>query len=402
MPSFAWQGRCLDGTTRWGIVPATDSAQLRRHLRGRGVALEHSVAVPGWLDGLLAPTTRAIRPRHRAVLLRALATMVSAGIPLHEALEIIGRQEKHAGLRRLIGLLRQDVANGLPLSAALANHPRQFSALVCGLVRAGEHAGELEPLLERIAADGERREATRRRLRKAMLYPLIVLAIAVAVTLGLLMFVVPRFEALFAGFGARLPFFTRQIIAASEWLRGTGWMQALLAVTGAGLIIPLSGHWRALRHWRDGFVLRLPLIGSLLEAAMIARFSRTLAVMLKAGIPLAEALPTMATSLANRRHHDAVLAMARHLRDGRSLAFAVGSVGHFPHGTGQMIATGESAGRLEAMLERIAEREERRVIESVDGLASLLEPAVMSLLGVLVGGLVLAMYLPVFQLGAVV
>ena len=117
MPSFAWQGRCLDGTTRWGIVPATDSAQLRRHLRGRGVALEHSVAVPGWLDGLLAPTTRAIRPRHRAVLLRALATMVSAGIPLHEALEIIGRQEKHAGLRRLIGLLRQDVANGLPLLA---------------------------------------------------------------------------------------------------------------------------------------------------------------------------------------------------------------------------------------------------------------------------------------------
>ena len=402
MPTFGWQGRDLNGIRRRGLMPAGDAGQLRRDLRGRGIVVEHAFAVPAWIEGLLTPATPAVRPRQTTPLLRQLSTMTTAGIPLVEALEMIAREEKHAGLRRVIGTIRHHVAAGMPLSAALAEQPRHFSPLLCGLVHAGEQSGQLETLLERIASDSERSEAIRRRLRRAMVYPGLVLCIALGVTMAMLIFVVPRFESLFQGFGAQLPLFTRQVIAASEWLRQGGWLVMAAVVACLGLIGAATPRLPRLRRCRDRLILRLPLIGVLVEGAMIARFTRTLAVMLRAGIPLAEALPTIARTLGNTVYRDAVRQMADHLRDGRSLAFAVGSAGRFPASTGQMIATGEASGRLETMLQRIAERHETRVIQGVDGLGTALEPIIMSLLGLLVGGLVLAMYLPVFQLGAVV
>ncbi|MEX0429979.1 type II secretion system F family protein [Spiribacter insolitus] len=402
MPTYGWQGRDLNGTRRRGLMPAGDAVQLRRDLRSHGIFVEHAVAVPAWLEAIVTPTTPALRPRQTTPLLRQLSTMATAGIPLVEALEMIAREEKHAGLRRVIGTIRHHVVAGMPLSAALAEQPRHFSPLICGLVQAGEQSGELETLLERIASDAERSETIRRRLRRAMLYPGLVLCIALIVTLALLMFVVPRFESLFQGFGAQLPLFTRQVIAASEWLRHGGWLVMVAVIVCLGLIGVATSQFPGLLRYRDRLLLRLPLIGALIEGAMIARFTRTLAVMLRAGIPLAEALPTIARTLGNTVYRDAVSQMGDHLRDGRSLAFAVGSAGHFPASTGQMIATGEASGRLETMLQRIAERHETRVIQGVDGLGTALEPIIMSLLGLLVGGLVLAMYLPVFQLGAVV
>ncbi len=402
MPTYGWQGRDLTGTRRRGLMPAGDAVQLRRDLRSHGIFVEHAVAVPAWLEAIVTPTTPALRPRQTTPLLRQLSTMATAGIPLVEALEMIAREEKHAGLRRVIGTIRHHVVAGMPLSAALAEQPRHFSPLICGLVQAGEQSGELETLLERIASDAERSETIRRRLRRAMLYPGLVLCIALIVTLALLMFVVPRFESLFQGFGAQLPLFTRQVIAASEWLRQGGWLVMVAVIVCLGLIGVATSQFPGLLRYRDRLLLRLPLIGALIEGAMIARFTRTLAVMLRAGIPLAEALPTIARTLGNSVYRDAVRRMGDHLRDGRSLAFAVGSAGRFPASTGQMIATGEASGRLETMLKRIAERHETRVIQGVDGLGTALEPIIMSLLGLLVGGLVLAMYLPVFQLGAVV
>ena len=402
MSTYGWQGWDLDGARRRGILPANDPEQLHRHLRSRGIVVERAFALPAWLDGLMSPATPAIRPRHTTALLRQLSTMASAGIPLVEALEMIAHEEKHAGLRRMIGTLRHHVAAGMPLSAALAEQPRHFSELTCGLVRAGEQSGELETLLERIASDAERSESIRRRLRRAMLYPVIVLCIALGVTAALLMFVVPRFERLFDGFGAQLPLFTRQVIAASEWLRHGGWIG--IAATIGALVMAMTAvpRFPSLQHLRDRLALQLPLVGALIDGVMIARFTRTLAVMLHADIPLAEALPTIARTLGSTVYRNAVNQMAGHLRDGRPLAFAVGSVGRFPASTAQMIATGEASGRLETMLQRIAERHEMQVTQGIDGLGTALEPIIMSVLGLLVGGLVLAMYLPVFQLGAVV
>jgi len=400
--AFFWHGRDIDGRRRGGFSLASDAGQLRRWLSSRGLALSGSVQVPAGLERLVVSEKPRANPRQINALLRQLATLSRAGVPLIDAITLISREEKHAGLRRLADDLREAIAAGTPLSIALADHPRHFDPLIRGLVRAGEQSGQLDTLLERIADDRERAETLRHRLRHAMLYPGIVLLVAVAVSTALLMFVVPRFQSLFSGFGAELPRFTRQVIGLSDWLRSDGW-PLLLAALGAIIAgLTLARRYPALRDLRDRIKLALPITGPLIAGAETVRFARTLALLMQAGAPLAEALPAVADTLGTQPYQRAAQRMGEDLRDGRSLAFAIERTRCFAASTTRMIATGEAAGRLPTVLERIADRRDGEVRQSVDTLGSTLEPLIMSLLGLLVGGLVLALYLPVFQLGSVI
>jgi len=400
--AFIWHGHDIDGRRRAGFSLAADSAQLQRQLSNQGLALGAAFMLPALLERLFVPENPRVGTRQINALLRQLATLSRAGVPLIEAITLIAREEKHAGLRRLAEALREAVAAGTPLSVAMAGHPAHFDPLVRGLVRAGEQSGQLDTLLERIADDRERADALRHRLRHAMLYPAIVLLVALSVSAALLMFVVPRFESLFSGFGAELPRFTRQIIALSEWLRADGWT-ALLAGLGVGLAgLVLARRYPAVRDLGDRVKLALPITGALIAGAETVRFARTLALLMQAGAPLAEALPSVADTLGTRPYQRAVRHMSEELRDGRSLAFAIERTRCFAPSTARMIATGEAAGRLPAVLERIADRRDDEVRQGVDTLGSALEPLIMSLLGLLVGTLVLALYLPVFQLGSVI
>ena len=396
--TWRWQGLDDTGRQRSGLTPGPDIAHLHRHLRRRGILLLHAAPLPGYLEWLMAQSHPRLNPRQRAEFFRQLATLVAADVPLVQALEMIAREERGA-LRPMVGHIRDDVAAGRPLHAALAEYPRFFDALTCSLVRAGEQASALATMLERIASSGEREEAIRRRLRRAMLYPAVVLGIAALVTLALLGFVVPRFESMFAGFGTELPRLTRHLIAASAWLRAGGWMLVILAATLAPALIVLSRYSPALRRRRDRLLLRLPIIGELLARALETHFTRTLAIMIGAGLPLAEALPTLAQTMRNTVYRRAVEHIAEAIGDGRSLENAISSTGRFSETLTQMVAVGEETGRLEAMLGRVARLTEEQVSQRVDGLGAMLEPALMVLLGLAIGGLVLALYLPVFQLG---
>ncbi|PZA00132.1 type II secretion system F family protein [Gammaproteobacteria bacterium 2W06] len=400
--AFLWHGRDIDGRRRGGLTPAGDVEQLRRWLGTRGLALGGSVRIPAGLERLCVSQTPQANDRQINALLRQLATLSRAGVPLIDAVTLIAREEKHAGLRRLADALREAIAAGTPLSIALADHPRHFDPLICGLVRAGEQSGQLDTLLERIASDRERAEALRHRLRHAMLYPGIVLLVALAVSTALLMFVVPRFESLFNGFGAELPGFTRQVIGLSDWLRGNGWPALLAALGAVPAMLALTRRYPTVREVGDRIKLAMPVTGGLIAGAETVRFARTLALLMEAGAPLAEALPTVADTLGTRPYKRAVRRMGEDLRDGRSLAFAIERTRCFAATTTRMIATGEAAGRLPAVLERIADRRDAEVRQGVDTLGSTLEPLIMSFLGLLVGGLVLALYLPVFQLGSVI
>jgi type IV pilus assembly protein PilC len=398
---YAWWGADLDGRSRYGLTAAHDPDHLRRQLSQRGIIPDRSVRLPAGLARVLGDRQPRLRPREVSEFLRQLATLVAAGVPLIEAMAMIAREGRPPALRRLASTLGDEIGAGTPLSVAFASQPAVFDTLICGLVRAGEQSGQLEHLLVRIADDRERAQAIRQRLRRAMFYPLIVLLIALGVSTALLMFVVPRFEALFAGFGAELPAFTRTVIALSAWIRGDGGV--LLALTGVALLTApvLLRRYPRLTQLRDRLALSLPITGTLIERTETARFSRTLAILLQAGAPLAEALPTVAGTLSTRPYQQAILQITDDLRDGRSLAFAVERTRRFPPSTAQMIAIGETAGRLPDVLDRIAARREKEVSQGIDGLGTALEPLLMSVLGLLIGALVLALYLPVFQLGSV-
>ncbi len=399
--TWHWQGSDAAGRRRSGITPSPSGERLRAHLRRRGILVERITPVPAWLDWVLAARSPGVSRARLADFFRQLATLVEAGIPVVQALEMIAREEGGT-LRPIVGRIRDDVAAGQPLSTALAAHPRLFDPLVCSLVRAGEQASALDTLLLRIAEARERSEAVRRRIRRAMLYPGIVITIAVAVCLALLGFVVPRFEAMFSGFGAELPAFTRALLGLSEQLRGGGWVVMLALLAGGTVLVILAGRVPALRRRRDHWLLRLPVLGRLQAQALDARFARLLAIMIQAGMPLAEALPALARAMDNTVYRDAVEAIARALDDGRSLEIAMASTGHFSETLTQMVAVGEETGRLATMLARVATLSEDAVTQAADGLGTLVEPLLMVFLGLLVGGLVLAMYLPVFRLGSVV
>ena len=394
--AFTWEGKDRKGNRVTGRSLATHELTLRAELRRQGI-IPLKVRKQGGSGRKGKP-----KPEDIAVFSRQLATMLQSGIPLVQAFEIIGAGHDKPAMQRLILDIKATIEGGSTLHEALARHPLYFDDLFVNLVEAGEQAGALETLLDKIATYQEKTESLKKKIKKALFYPAAVMIVAVVVTVILLIFVIPQFESLFAGFGADLPAFTRFVIDLSKGLQSNGLYIA--AIVGGGVYFFMYTHKRSrpLRESVDRFMLKMPVLGPILVKAAIARYSRTLATMFAAGVPLVEALTAVAGATGNIVYENAVLKMRDEVATGNRLQRTMEATGLFPNMVNQMIAVGEESGSLDQMAGKVADFYEQEVDNAVDSMSSLLEPLIMAILGVLVGGLVIAMYLPIFKLGSVV
>ena len=395
---FVWEGTDRKGKKVKGKSMAASEAAVRADLRRQGVVPSRiRKQKKGLFGGGGSITTADI-----AIFSRQLATMLAAGIPLVQAFEIVGTGHENAAMQKLILAVKADVEGGSALAEALAKHPLYFDDLFINLVEAGEQAGALETLLDKIATYKEKTEALKKKIKKALTYPAAVLVVAFVVTTILLIFVIPAFEDLFQGFGADLPTFTRMVIDLSVFVREKGWYIAILMGAGVGTFFYFKKRSRAMRHWLDRMSLKIPVIGTILQKASIARYARTLSTMFAAGVPLVEALESVAGATGNIVYEVGVLQMRDEVATGQRLQQAMENTDLFPNMVIQMIAVGEESGSLDDMSAKVADFFEEDVDNAVDNLSSLLEPMIMAILGVLVGGLVVAMYLPIFKMGSVI
>ena len=394
---FAWTGRDRQGAAASGEIVSPNPQMARAALRRQGIQ-------PSRLQRKRKPSARRLRGRLKtsdiAFFTRQLATMLRSGVALVQAFDIVASGAEKQRMADLVRGIRNDVSAGESFATALRRHPAQFDTLFCNLVDAGERAGALEAMLQRIATHKEKTEGLRSKLRKAMVYPIAVICVALAVSGILLIKVVPQFEQIFAGFGAELPAATLLVIAISEFAQE--WWLALL-VCVAVLLAGFSAARRAApaREAMDRLVLRLPLIGGISRKSAVARCARTMATTISAGVPLIEALNSVAASAGNSVFAREMHRVCEEVAGGRQISAAMRTGRVFPTIVVQMIAVGEESGTLDDMLDRSAAYYEDQVDDTVESLTSLLEPMIMAVLGVLIGGLVIAMYLPIFQLGAV-
>lgn len=396
---YAWEGTDRAGKRVRGEMSAPNEAFVRAGLRRQGV---NPLRVKRKGRPLFATRNARISTKDIAVFSRQLATMISAGIPLVQAFEIIGRGNANRAVQDLVLEVKSDVEAGGRLAAALGRHPQHFSALFVNLVAAGEHAGVLEDILIKVATYLEKTEALKSKVRSALFYPTAVIAVAFIITSILLVYVIPQFEDLFKGFGADLPALTLMVIGLSNWFQGNWY----LVVGGlvAAVVGVLQGRRRspAFAALTDRLLLRLPVIGDILHKSAVARFARTLSTMFAAGTPLVEAMVSVAGATGNIVYQDAVMKMRDDVATGTQLQATMRQAALFPGMVVQMVAIGEESGSLDTMLGKIADWYEQEVDDAVSSLTSLLEPIIMVVLGVLIGGLVVAMYLPIFKMGQVV
>ena len=395
---FTWEGTDRKGQKVKGKAMATNEAAVRADLRRQGVVPSR---IKKQNQGMFAGGG-TITPADIAIFMRQLATMLGAGIPLVQSFEIVGNGHENAAMQKLILAIKADVEGGTALADAFSKHPLYFDDLVLNLVEAGEQAGALETLLDKIATYKEKTEALKKKIKKALTYPAAVLAVAFVVTTILLIFVIPAFEDLFKGFGADLPTFTRMIIDLSVFVREKGVYIAVVISAAVATFLYFKKRSRPMRHFLDRMMLKMPIIGPILQKASIARYARTLSTMFAAGVPLVEALQSVAGATGNIVYEEGVLAMRDEVSTGQRLQQAMENTDLFPNMVIQMIAVGEESGSLDEMSSKVADFYEEDVDNAVDNLSSLLEPLIMSILGVLVGGLVVAMYLPIFKMGAVI
>ena len=395
---YVWEGTNRKGKKIKGKSMAANEAAVRADLRRQGVVPSR---IKKQSQGLFAGGGK-VTPGDIAIFMRQLSTMLAAGIPLVQSFEIVGNGHENAAMQKLIMSVKVDVEGGSALAESLAKHPLYFDDLVISLVEAGEQAGALESLLDKIATYKEKTEALKKKIKKALTYPGAVLAVAFVVTTILLIFVIPAFEDLFKGFGADLPTFTRKIIDLSIFVREKGFYLATLIAGSVFAFLYFKKRSKKMRHFLDRMMLKAPIIGPILEKAAIARYSRTLATMFAAGVPLVEALESVAGATGNIVYEVGVLQMRDEVATGSRLQQAMENTDLFPNMVVQMIAVGEESGSLDEMSSKVADFYEEDVDNAVDNLSSLLEPLIMSILGVLVGGLVVAMYLPIFKMGSVI
>ncbi|MGB5510939.1 MAG: type II secretion system F family protein [Woeseiaceae bacterium] len=395
---FVWEGTDKSGKKIKGKSLASDEAAVRADLRRKEIV---PTRIRKQRQGMFAGGGK-ITPGDIAIFSRQLATMLSAGIPLVQAFEIVGAGHENAAMQKLILSIKADVEGGSALAEALAKQPLYFDDLFVNLVEAGEQAGALESLLDKIATYKEKTEAIKKKIKKALTYPGAVLVVALVVTTILLIFVIPSFEDLFQGFGADLPTFTRMVIDLSAFVRTKG-ILILIGIIGAvAAFLYFKKRSRPFRHFLDRMMLKAPIIGPILQKASIARYARTLSTMFAAGVPLVEALESVAGATGNIVYEVGVLEMRDEVATGQRLQQAMENTDLFPNMVNQMIAVGEESGSLDEMSAKVADFFEEDVDNAVDNLSSLLEPLIMGILGILVGGLVVAMYLPIFKMGAVV
>jgi type IV pilus assembly protein PilC len=395
---FVWEGTDRKGQKVKGKAMAASEAAVRADLRRQGVV---PTRIKKQSNGLFGGGG-TIAPADIAIFMRQLATMLAAGIPLVQSFEIVGNGHENAAMQKLILAVKSDVEGGTALAEALAKHPLYFDDLVINLVEAGEQAGALETLLDKIATYKEKTEALKKKIKKALTYPAAVLVVALVVTTILLIFVIPAFEDLFKGFGADLPTFTRMVIDLSVFVRAQGWIIAMMIGAAIATFMYFKKRSRPMRHFLDRLALKTPIIGPILQKASIARYARTLSTMFSAGVPLVEALQSVAGATGNIVYEVGVLQMRDEVSTGQRLQQAMENTDLFPNMVIQMIAVGEESGSLDEMSSKVADFYEEDVDNAVDNLSSLLEPMIMSILGVLVGGLVVAMYLPIFKMGSVI
>jgi len=395
---FLWEGTDRKGKKIKGKSMAANEAAVRADLRRQGVVPSKiRKQSRGLLSGAAAITTADI-----SIFSRQLATMLSAGIPLVQSFEIVGSGHENASMQKLIMAIKTEVEGGSSLAESLAKHPLYFDDLFVNLVEAGEQAGALETLLDKIATYKEKTEAIKKKIKKALTYPAAVLVVAFVVTIILLIFVIPAFEDLFKGFGADLPAFTRMVIDLSQFVREKGWILAILAGSAVASFLYFKKRSRPMRHFLDRLALKAPIVGPIIQKAAIARYARTLSTMFSAGVPLVEALESVSGATGNIVYEIGVLQMKDEVATGQRLQQAMENTDLFPNMVIQMIAVGEESGSLDDMSAKVADFYEEDVDNAVDNLSSLLEPMIMSILGVLVGGLVVAMYLPIFKMGSVI
>jgi type IV pilus assembly protein PilC len=399
LPVFVWEGTDKRGIKMKGEVAAKHVNMVRADLRRQGITPTVVKTKPKPLFG---GSGKRITPGDVAIFARQLATMMKSGVPIVQSMEIMAGGQKNPKMKTLIDTIRQDIESGSSLSESLGKHPVQFDELFCNLTRAGEQAGVLEVVLDTIATYKENLEALKGKIKKAMFYPAIVVAVALIVCSILLIFVVPTFDEVFKSFGAELPAPTMLVVKASQFMISWWWLIFGL-IFGAG-VAALAAFKRSVtfQHWVDRAILKLPVIGQIMHNSAIARFARTLAVTFKAGVPLVEALDSVAGATGNTVYEKAVHRIRDDVSVGYQLNLAMKQVNLFPHMVTSMAAIGEEAGALDTMLFKVAEFYEQEVNNSVDALASLLEPMIMVFIGGIVGGIVVAMYLPIFKLGAVV
>ena len=393
--NWIYEGRDHRGQRIRGRLMASTLTLARAELRRRGVA-------PTKVHRERQKTGKRIKPGDIAYVSRQLATMLAAGVPMVQTFTVLGQGSDNPRMRQLMLGIGTDIEAGTSLSAALAKHPKYFDELYVSLVATGEQSGKLEDLLHRVATYKEKTEELKRKVKKALMYPAAVVAAAVIVTAILMVFVIPKFKGFYADFGATLPAFTRWVIALSDSITHVGWIYLLVFI---GIVVGLvSGRRRSpnFHRFQDRMLLKIPVIGMIMKKSAIARFARTLSIVQAAGVPMVEGLVTVANSTGNVIYQDAVMRVSHQVSTGQRIARAMDETDVFPGVVTQMIGIGEESGEIDKMASKIAEFYEIEVDTLVDGLSQLLEPMIMVVLGVVVGALVIAMYLPIFNLGNVV
>ncbi|AIF99764.1 type II secretion system protein F [Alteromonas australica] len=397
--TYTWQGKDRRGNSRKGEISAISLAEAKNLLRRQGISANKvkKLATP-----LFGRGAQKIVAADISVMSRQIATMLGAGVTLIQSLDMIAQGHAKASMRKLLHEISNEVKSGNPLSGALRKHPDYFDDLYCDLVYTGEQSGALETIYDRIATYKEKAEALKSKIKKAMLYPIAVVVVAFVVTTILLIFVVPQFEDIFSSFGAELPAFTQFVLAISRFVQDYGFVMAIAAVGAGMLFVRAHKKSQSLRDNVDKAILKAPVVGEILKKASIARFTRTLATTFSAGVPLIGALESAAGASGNAVFRDAILFMRKEVAGGMQMHTAMRATNVFPDMVTQMVAIGEESGAVDSMLSKIATIYEAEVDDMVDGLTSLLEPIIMAVLGVVIGGLIVAMYLPIFEMGNVV
>ncbi len=400
MEIFVWEGNDKRKIKIKGEMPAKNANLVRAELRKQGIT--PTVVKAKRKPLFSAAGSKRITPRDVAMFSRQIATMMKAGVPIVTSLEIISGGQKNPKMGKMVNAIRADIESGSSLSEALGKFPVQFDELFRNLVKAGESAGVLDTVLDTVATYKENIETLKGKIKKALFYPATVVAVALIVSAILLVFVVPQFEEVFANFGADLPAFTQLVVGLSKFMVSWWWLIALVIAGAIVAFIMLKNRSPAFAHFLDRMVLKLPVVGKIMHESALARFGRTLAVTFAAGVPLVEALDSVAGATGNTVYEKAVLRIRDDVSVGYQVNMAMKQTGLFPNMVVQMTAIGEEAGALDTMLYKVAEFYEQEVDNAVDALASLIEPLIVVMLGVIVGSMVVAMYLPIFKLAAVV
>ncbi|MDC9725388.1 MAG: type II secretion system F family protein [Gammaproteobacteria bacterium] len=398
-PVFLWQGTDKQGKRTKGQMSGANANLVKALLRRQGIT---PIKVKRKPKDLFAAKKPPIKPADIAVFSRMLATMMSSGVPLMQSMQIIGEGHENASMQDMILAIKADVESGTSLAESLGKYPLHFDDLFVNLVNAGEQSGTLETLLHEIAIYKEKTEALKAKIRKALVYPISILVVAFVVTAILMIFVIPQFEALFSGFGAELPALTQFVIGVSQFFQQWWWLIFGSIIGTVYGIMEAKRRSRKVQHFFDRMLLKVPVIGIIMEKGAIARFSRTFATMFKAGVPLVEAMVSVAGATGNIVFSEATMEMRDEVSTGTQLNVAMRNSELFPNMVIQMVAIGEESGALDTMLGKVADFYEAEVDDAVDNMTALMEPMIMAFLGVVIGTLVIAMYLPIFKLGAVV